>query len=138
MDWFSWADVSWIGVIVATIAGFLVGFVWYHPRFLGGQRARLADVDADSRRDGMVARHALAGVVLLVTAIVMNVLMAELIVTSVLGGALFGAVIGLVFQLGTLIVHNGFEGRPAALTIIDGVEDVVSLAVAGAILGAFL
>lgn len=136
MGWFSWGDVSWIGVIVATVAGFVVGFAWYHPRVLGGQRARLADVDIDSV--GTVPRHALAGVVLLVTAVMMNVLMAELIVTSVLGGALFGVVIALVFQLGTLIIHNGFEGRPAALTIIDGGQSVVSLAVAGAVLGAFL
>lgn len=136
MDWFSWGDVSWIGVIVATVAGFVVGFAWYHPRFLGGQRARLAAVDIDSV--GTVPRHALAGAVLLVTAIVMNVLMAELIVTSVLGGVLFGVVIALVFQLGTLVIHNGFEGRPAVLTAIDGAQSVVSLAFAGAVLGAFL
>jgi len=138
MDWFSWGDVSWIGVIVATVAGFLVGFVWYHPRFLGHQRARLAGVDVDSRSEGMVPRHAGAGAVMFVTAIVMNVLMAELIVTSVVGGALFGAVVALVFRLGTLVIHNGFEGRSAALTLIDGLHDVVSLAVAGAVLGAFL
>lgn len=137
MAWFELADVRWVGVVVATLAAFLVGFLWFHERVLGAAWARLAGVDL-ADRDGMGRRLTIAVIVTALTVVVMNVLMAELLVTSVVGGLVFGAFIGLVMRLLNLLFHDAFERRPVSLTLINGAHDVVALAVAGAVLGAFL
>ena len=138
MAWFDLGDVRWVRVLVASLAAFLVGFLWFHERALGAAWARLAGLDLDAQREGRVRRLAIGFVITLVTAVFMNVLMAELLVTSVVQGALFGAAIGIVMRLLNQVFHDLFEDRPWGLTAIDGLHDVLALAAAGAVLGAFL
>ena len=138
MGWFSFGDVTWVGVAVATLAAFIVGFVWYHPRGLGTAWSRLAGVDLGALRAGMAPRAGLALLVLALTAVVFNVLQAELLVTSVVGGLMFGAFVALVLRLAWGFLHGAYESRPVMLTVIDGAHDVVALGVIGAVLGAFL
>lgn len=138
MSWFTASDISWIAVILSTVAGFVVGAAWYHERVLGRVWRRLVGLTEQDLRDASPARFVATGVVLFGTALVLNVLMVELSVLSVGGGALFGAFIALVFRVGNHIIHHGFELRPPALTIVNGVHDVVALAAAGAIIGAFV
>ncbi|WP_296667249.1 DUF1761 domain-containing protein [Demequina sp.] len=138
MNWFTPSDIEWIAVLLATVAGFAVGAVWYHERLLGRAWMRLVGLTEEDLRGASPARFAATGVVLLVTAIVVNVLMVELSVLSVGGGALFGAFIALVFRVGNHVIHNGFELRPHTLTVINGLHDVLALAAAGAIIGAFV
>lgn len=138
MDWFSMGDVSWVGVAVAALAGLVVSYAWYHPRGLGRPWARLADIDADELRAAAPSRAVVSVLVLALTAVVFNVLQAELLVTSVSGGLLFGAFVGVVLRLGWGLLHGAAELRPVPLTVIDGVHDVAVLGVVGAVIGAFL
>jgi hypothetical protein len=138
MAWFDLGDVTWVGVLVGSLAAFLVGFVWFHERALGAVWARLAGVDLDGQRDDMARRLAIGFVVTVLTVVVINVLMAELVVTSVTGGFLFGAAIGLIMRLLNHVFHDSFENRPFGLTLVNGGHDVIALAIAGAVLGAFL
>lgn len=138
MAWFDLGDVRWVGVLIASLAAFLVGFAWFHERALGAAWARLAGVDLAEQRDGQTRRLVVGFIVTAITVVFMNVLMAELLVTSVVGGAVFGAAIGLVMRLLNHVFHDAFENRPGALTLINGGHDVFALAAAGAVLGAFL
>ena len=138
MGWFDLAEVEWVGVAVATLAAFLVGFLWYHPRGLGTLWSRLAGVDLADLRGSAASRSVMAVAVLAVTAVAMCVLQAELLVVSIVGGLMFGAFLGLVWRLAWGFLHGEYEQRPFALTLIDGAHDVVALAVIGAVLGAFL
>ena len=138
MAWFDVGEISWLGVAIATLAAFIVGFVWYHPRGLGTAWARVAGIDIDDLRSGVAVRGIVAVIVLAVTAAVMCVLQAELLVVSIVGGLAFGAVIGLVLRLAWSALHGEYESRPVPLTLIDGAHDVVALAIIGAVLGAFL
>lgn len=138
MGWFDLSDVVWLGVAVATLAAFIVGYLWYHPRGLGTLWSRLSGVSLEDLRAALVPRAVVSLIVLALTALVLNVLQAELLVASVIGGAVFGAFIALVFRLGWGLLHGTHESRPLALTIVDSAHDVVALAVIGAVLGAFL
>jgi len=137
VGWFDLGEVRWIAVAVATLAAFVVTFLWYHPRGLGTVWARHAAVDLDAVRTAVVPR-VMAVVVFAVTAAVMCVLQAELLVVSVGGGLLFGASVGLLLRLLWSALHGAQEARPAPLTLIDAVHDVVVLALIGAVVGAFL
>jgi len=138
VGWFGLGEVVWLGVAVATVAGFIVGYLWYHPRGLGTVWSRLAGVSLEDLRAALVPRSIVSVVVLALTAVVLNVLQAELLVVSVLGGALFGAFVALIFRLAWGLLHGAHESRPVALTIIDSAHDVVALAAIGAVIGAFL
>ncbi len=50
-------------------------------------------------------------------------------------GAIFGAIAGVALRYTSLVYHNGFARSPRMLTTIDGVHDIVSLALMGAIIG---
>ena len=138
MAWFDLGDVTWLGVAIATLAAFTFSFVWYHPRALGSTWARAAGVDVADLRAGAARRGALAVVVFAATAAVMCVLQAELLVVSIVGGLAFGAVLGVLLRFAWSVMHGEKESRPLALTAIDGVHDVVALALIGAVLGSFL
>ncbi len=138
MSWFAASHIEWLAVVLATIATFVVGFAWYHPRTLGPLWMRLVGLTEEEIRAASPARFVATGVVALVTAVVLNVLMVELSVLSVGGGALLGAFLGFVMRAGNQVIHHGFELRPHALTLVNGGHDVVALAVAGAIIGAFV
>jgi len=137
VGWFDLGDVRWLGVAVATLAAFMVSFLWHDPRGLGTAWARRAGVDLAQARAGMAARVT-AVVAFAVTAVVMFVVQAELLVVSVGGGLVFGAAVGLVLRLLWSALHGANEFRPIALTLLDGAHDVVALAVIGAVVGAFL
>jgi hypothetical protein len=69
------------------------------------------------------------------TAVLLAVLIGKLGLDNALIGAWFALVVGLVFRAGGHMIHNGFAGRPAAVTLIDSGHDLVAMTVAGAIIG---
>jgi hypothetical protein len=68
--------------------------------------------------------------------ILLALLMPALGVEGSLAGLGLGALLGLVFRGGAHAVHNGFALRHPGVTALDALSDTVSLAIAGAILGA--
>jgi hypothetical protein len=70
------------------------------------------------------------------TAILLAVLISKLGLDNALAGGWFALVVGLVFRAGGHVIHNGFAGRPAAVTLIDSGHDLLAMTVSGAIIGA--
>ncbi|MBD7980794.1 MULTISPECIES: DUF1761 domain-containing protein [Oerskovia] len=130
-------DLNWWAVLVATASTFLVGFVFYASGALGKRWAGLVGLTEEemSSSAGAGPRFAATGVASLLTAILLGALILATGVDGLWEGLLFGAVIGLVFRAGAHVIHNGFAHLPTQLTVIDGVHDVIALAVMGAILG---
>ena len=114
-----------------------IGFVWYMPAVLGNRwMAAIGKTEDDLKNMSggagiwlpMMAAAAL-------TAILLAVLIARLGLDNALAGGLFALVMGLVFRAGGHVIHNGFAGRPAAVTLIDSGHDLVAMSVSGAIIG---
>ncbi len=139
MDWFSFDDVTWLGVILATVSAFAVGMSWYSLKAFGTRwMGYIGKTEKQLRSAGGVLTYTLTIVTAFATALLLNILMGALAIGTPLDGAIFGAVVGLVFRLGTHVIHNGFAARPQGLMLIDGGHDIVALAAAGAIIGAFI
>jgi hypothetical protein len=132
-------DLNWLGVVLAALSNFLVGFVWYSHSAFGARWGDLVGLSEDDMQssEGMGPRFGLLGLVALVTAIVLGLVMAGLGVESVVGGAVLGLALGLVVRGGAHQVHNGFAMRSGTLTLIDAGHDAVAMTLMGAILGAF-
>ena len=139
MDWLSYvSQINWLAVLLAFVASMAIGFVWYMPAVLGNRwMAAIGKTEEDLKNIGggagiwlpMMLTSAL-------TAILLAVLISKLGLDNALAGAWFALVLGLVFRAGGHVIHNGFAGRPAAVTVIDAGHDLVAMAVSGAIIGA--
>ena len=138
MDWLSYvSQINWLAVLLAFAASMVIGFLWYMPAVVGNRwMAAIGKTEDDLKNMSggagiwlpMMAAAAL-------TAILLAVLIARLGLDNALAGGLFALVMGLVFRAGGHVIHNGFAGRPAAVTLIDSGHDLVAMSVSGAIIG---
>ncbi|TDL41445.1 DUF1761 domain-containing protein [Arthrobacter nitrophenolicus] len=139
MDWLSYvSQINWLAVLLAFVASMAIGFVWYMPAVLGNRwMAAIGKTEEDLKNIGGGAGIWLPIMLAsALTAILLAVLISKLGLDNALAGAWFALVLGLVFRAGGHVIHNGFAGRPAAVTVIDAGHDLVAMAVSGAIIGA--
>jgi hypothetical protein len=138
MDWLSYvSQINWLAVLLAFAASMAIGFVWYMPAVLGSRwMAAIGKTEEDLKNmsggAGIWLPMMLAAAL---TAVLLAVLIARLGLDNAVAAGLFALVAGLVFRAGGHVIHNGFAGRPAAVTLIDSGHDLVAMAVSGAIIG---
>lgn len=127
--------VNWLAVIVATVAGIVVGFVWYAPPVFGRRWAKAAGIDLPQPGQVQPTTYVGAIVIALVTAYVLAVLIRGLGAASLADGAVVGFVAWLGFVATWLASGVFFERRPTAWWAINAGQAIVSLVIMGAIIG---
>lgn len=139
MDWLSHiSQINWLAVALAFISSMAIGFVWYMPAVLGKRwMAAIGKTEEDLKNIGGGAGIWIPMIVAAaLTAVLLAVLISKLGLDSALAGGWFAMVLALVFRAGAHVIHNGFAGRPTAVTLIDSGHDLLAMTVAGAIIGA--
>lgn len=139
MDWLSYiSQINWLAVLLAFVASMAIGFVWYLPAVLGNRWMAAINKTEDDLKNisGGPGIWVPMMVAAALTAILLAVLISKLGLDNALAGGFFALVLALVFRAGGHMIHNGFAGRPAAVTLIDSGHDLVAMTVAGAIIGA--
>jgi len=141
----SFSGVNIVAVIIATVAGFGVGALWYSVLFSRQWMAAMGTSEAEiqARRSGAAPSTQLP--VLLGGSLVGNLIMAVILSALLhsLGAASFGGGLGvgflvwLGFVITVMAVNNSFGMRKPMLTVVDGGHWLVVLLVMGAIVGAF-
>jgi len=139
MDWLSYVfQINWLAVLLAFLASMAIGFVWYVPGALGRrwmEAVGKTEEDLRSSEGGTAIWGPMVGAAAL-TAILLAILISKLGLNTALAGGWFAFVLALVFRVGGHVIHNGFAGRPPAVTLIDSGHDVLAVTAAGAIIGA--
>ena len=139
MDWLSYiSQINWLAVLLAFVASMVIGFVWYLPAVLGNRwMAAIGKTEEDLKNiSGGAGIWVPMMVAAALTAILLAVLISKLGLDNALAGGFFALILGLVFRAGGHMIHNGFAGRPVAVTLIDSGHDLLAMTVAGAIIGA--
>ncbi|MFV8572436.1 DUF1761 domain-containing protein [Marinobacter sp. SBS5] len=140
MNWMSeLQSINYIAAAVATIASYLLGFVWYHWTVFGEAWANALGItkeEADST-EGLGSAFIMSLISGLTKALLIALLIAVTNVSGVLSGAFFGAVVAIVFTITSLGYYNGFARTSSKLTLINSAHSVVELTLIGAIIGAF-
>lgn len=133
------SGVNSIAIIVAGIAGFGLGAIWY--MVLGGVwRRALGKTEGDFKPQTGFAKalpFIIAMVALLVMATMLAGIMAHLGSYTVRGGVIAGALLWLGFVITTMGVNHAFAGAKPMLTVIDGGHWLAVLLIQGAVIGAF-
>ena len=138
----TFAGVSYWAILMAAVAGWLLGAVWYTVLSKPWQQA--AGVTAGKMKQVQkTPAFYLPFVVAFLAQIVMAWVLAGLIAHlgpgqfTVRNGIISGAFCWLGFVITTMAVNNGFAGRNWRLLLIDGGHWLAVLLLIGAILGAF-
>jgi hypothetical protein len=139
------ATVNYIAVILAAIAGFIVGAVWYSVLFAKPWMAAtgVTEAEIEARRAAGTAPSIvplLGGSIVgnLIMAFVLSVVLHSMMGSLTMGSALLAAfLIWLGFVVTVMAVNNAFEMRKAMLTVINGAHWLVVLLVMGVVIAAF-
>ena len=126
--------VDWLAIVVATLAAFGVGAVWYSP---------LLFTKAWMRESGMTEERAKStNMPLVFGCSLLLIFLATFVFAMFLGpnigwrnGTLYGFLAGLFWVTGYFGVNYLFERRSLGLFLINGGYNVVSFTVMGAVLG---
>lgn len=133
-------NLNYIAITIATIASYILGFVWYHWAVFGAAWAKalnLTKEEADNT-EGLGGAFAMSLVSGLTKTVFIALLISATEISGALTGALFGVATATVFTVTSLGYYNGFARMPSKLTLINSAHSVVELALIGAIIGIFV
>lgn len=132
MDFLS---VNWLAVVLATVASFAFGAVWY----MGLSRQWLAALGKSRDELNVGSTPFIWSVVVeLVMAYVLALLMHGLWgQASIAGGIALAMLVWVGFVLTTLIMNHRYENMKWSLTIIDGLHVLGVLVLQGVVIGLF-
>jgi len=130
-------NLNYIAVAIATIASYVLGFIWYHWAVFGEAWANalsLTKEQADNT-EGLSGAFAISLLSGLTKTIFIALLLSATNLSGVLNGVFFGALIAAVFTVASLGYYNGFARTPSKLTLINSAHSVIELSLIGAIIG---
>lgn len=136
-------ELNWLAILVAFLAFFAVGAIWFGPKtfYPVWVKAMGSDPQKSPNAHGMLVVFGLTAVGALVQVIALALVIGA--VSDAYGpvGALGGAHVGLLLGVGiaaaSSISHRLFGGQGLRVWIIEVGGDIVSLTIAGVILGLF-
>lgn len=135
----TFSGVNYFAVIVAALAGFGLGAIWYMVlskpwlRAIGKTKAELERGSGSAKAMPFI----IAIVALFVMAWILAGLMGHIGDVTVRGGLISGAFVWVGFVLTTMGVNHAFSGAKPMLTLIDGGHWLAVLLIQGAVIGAF-
>jgi hypothetical protein len=129
------AGVNWLAVIVAAVAGIIVGFIWYAPPVFGRRWARSSGIELPQPGEVQPMTYIGGVVTAAVTAYVLAVLIGGLGAATLVDGVIVAVVVWLGFVATWLASGVFFERRSTEWWAINAGQAIVSLAIMGAIIG---
>jgi hypothetical protein len=132
------SNLPWLHVLVAAVAYFMLGALWYGPLFskpwIRGHNINISDPDAKKGVGViMVMGFIITVIICIAIQIVLNVAMAR----GIEQGVKWGLLLGLGFAATTTSMSYMYLKKPLSLHLIDGLYHVIGMAVAGVILAAW-
>ena len=129
-------EVNWLAVLLAAVARFAIGGVWFAPFAFGPSWGRLTGIDAEAAK----ARMGRAMVVDFIAGFVLAWVLANLLQFLGVNRAVSGARVSFFLWLGFIAMPflsmTAYEGRPWALFAITAGFWLIATVVMGGLIGA--
>ena len=139
------SGINWLAVAVAFVIFFAVGAIWFGPKTFYPVWIRLAGLTPEPGKGlghhsmpfvlGLTALGALAQVV--TVAWIINIVEAAAGPATPVDGLLVGLLLGIGIAAASSLSHRLFSGHGVRVWLIEVGSDVVSLALAGLVIGLF-
>ena len=133
------SHINWLAVLVAGIAYFMLGGLWYSKILFGTKWAALLKIDMNdaNSKKGVAAIMFYSFVFMLLTALGLAILVARLDLTAIISGIKLGLVTGLLFSVMSISIGFLYERKPLALYFISGGYQLLGNIIAAVILVAW-
>src|SRR5471030_1807499 len=126
------ANINWLHVLVASLAYFSLGAIWYSPVMFATQWTKMHGIKMDSNdpnaKKGMGMMMFFCLVFVFIQTACLGGLMALLPAMSVLGSVKMGIITGLCFCSTAICIGYLYTKKPMGLYFIDSGYQTVGLA----------
>lgn len=130
--------VNWLAVLVASIAYFMLGAVWYSALFSKAWiRYQGIDVNDPELRKGTAIIMTLSLVLMVVTVIALAIIVGKLGYSEPLSGVKLGLLTGIGFAATAVSIGYLYTKKPLGLHLVDGGYHVAGHVIAAVILCLF-
>lgn len=131
------ADINLVAVLVASLAYFAVGAVWYSPVLFSKQWMKELGKKEKDLKDGAPAAMIVGMLTTLITVYVLAWFFDLLNISNAVGGAVTAAWVALGFVITNSLMHAAYHGVSKKLWLINNGYNLLGYIVAGAVLGAW-
>ena len=128
-------SISWLGVLIAAVAKFFIGFAWYSPILFVKPWQELTGMTEEKVRAGLVPALIAEAIGDLIMAYVLARFIAHYGSNDLVGGAFIGFMAWLGFVATVFANQIFYEQKPRQLIFINGGYMLVALIVMGGIIG---
>jgi len=133
------SHINWLAVLVAGIAYFMLGGLWYSKALFGTKWASLQKIDMNdpNMKKGVGAIMFYSFILMLLTAAGLAILIVRAGVMHIDGAVRLGLVTGLLFAVTSVSISFVYEKKPIALHLITGAYLLLGNIIAAIILVAW-
>lgn len=129
------SHLNWLAIIVAGVAYFLLGAIWYSFIFKNAWiRHSGVNVNDPNMKKGMAQTMIASLVLMIICSLGLALFLAKVVSTSWMSGAKVGLVAGVCFSATGICISYLYEKRPWMLHIINSGYNVAGCVIAGIIL----
>jgi len=130
----SFADLNWLAVLVAGLAYFVLGALWYTDALMGRQYRAALGLDPNAKAQPDPAPLVINLVAWLISALALALMMAASGASGVGDGILFGLAVGVGMVVTQMFVTTTYENRGNALFKVNAPYVVIGYILMGIIL----
>ena len=127
------AAANWLGIIVATIASFVIGFLWYNPKLFGTRWQRELGLSTEELENVNMGK--LFGLAFILTFVLMFVL-DSFIINGIFEGIKMGLRLGIGIAAAAMGINYVFARHSLVLWLIDAGYIVLMMVVGGILISA--
>jgi MFS family permease len=115
------SQLNWLAVLVAAVAYFMLGALWYSKALFGSKWAALVGLDMGNpdKKKGMGKMMAGTFVLIIVTCLALALFIHRLDLFVISSALKLGLITGICFATTAVAISFIYESRPTALYFID-------------------
>ncbi len=115
------SQVNWLAVLVAALAYFFLGAIWYSKALIGTKWASLVGINMSdpAKSKGMTKMLVASLILILLTCIGLALLVIRLDLLVVMSAIKLGIMTGVCFAATAVAISFVYENRPAGIYYID-------------------
>jgi len=130
------SNINWLHTLVAALAYFALGSIWYSPVLFAKKWMTLVNVNFNdpSIKKNMAITFLTSFVLMFINSIGLSILMQILPAIDAIGGIKLGLLIGVCFSTTAVSINYLYTQKPFLLYVIDCAYHITGITIAGAIL----
>lgn len=130
------SNIKWLHVLVAALAYFIVGAIWYSPLLFSKKWAEAAGIQLDdsANKADMPMMMITSFVMMFIACVGLDILIQRLPAIDAMGGLKLGILVGICFAVTSIATSYVYQRKPRILTSIDGLYHVIGISLSAMIL----